>query len=186
MGLIYFCIGLAASVLVLVVRTRLTGFSAQSSEDYVDDTLVLEMRKHLAGEMVCEGVIFGPTGRVSSSFVADFNVTWDGDNATIEEHFVYHDKSTQDRCWHIRLGSNGRFDATAPDVPGVGTGRVAGSTIHMRYPIKLPDDIGSHVLQTVDWIYLTSDGSLVNRSQFRKFGIKVAELVATIRKKDIS
>jgi len=37
------------------------------------------------------------------------------------------------------------------------------------------------VLKTVDWMYLTPDGTIVNRSQFRKFGIKVAELVATLR-----
>ena len=41
--------------------------------------------------------------------------------------------------------------------------------------------MGSHVLKTVDWMYLTPDGTIVNRSQFRKFGIKVAELVATLR-----
>jgi hypothetical protein len=33
-------------------------------------------------------------------------------------------------------------------------------------------------------MYLTSNGSIMNRSQFRKFGIKVAELVATMRPRD--
>jgi len=32
-----------------------------------------------------------------------------------------------------------------------------------------------------DWMYLAPNGVVVNRSQFRKFGIKVAELVATMR-----
>jgi hypothetical protein len=31
-------------------------------------------------------------------------------------------------------------------------------------------------------MYLTPGGAVVNRSQFRKFGIKVAELVATMRR----
>jgi hypothetical protein len=30
-------------------------------------------------------------------------------------------------------------------------------------------------------MYLAPNGNIVNRSQFRKFGIKVAELVATMR-----
>jgi len=33
-----------------------------------------------------------------------------------------------------------------------------------------------------DWMYLTENGTVMNRSQFRKFGIKVAELVATMRR----
>jgi hypothetical protein len=35
-------------------------------------------------------------------------------------------------------------------------------------------------------MYLMSNGSIMNRSQFRKFGIKVAELVATMRPADQS
>jgi hypothetical protein len=30
-------------------------------------------------------------------------------------------------------------------------------------------------------MYLMPNGTIINRSQFRKFGIKVAELVATMR-----
>ena len=92
--------------------------------------------------------------------------------------------TTQDRTWSIILGEKGRFTATAADVPGEAQGRQVGATIRMQYPIRLPDDVGGHLLKTVDWIYLTADGTMINRSQFRKFGFKVAELVATIRQKD--
>ncbi len=61
----------------------------------------MDMRTHLNGPMVCEGVIFGPLGRVTSSFVADFDVTWVGNTATIAEEFVYNDRTTQSRKWHI-------------------------------------------------------------------------------------
>ena len=40
---------------------------------------------------------------------------------------------------------------------------------------------GGHVLDVLDWMYLLPNGTIMNRSQFRKFGIKVAELVATMR-----
>jgi hypothetical protein len=45
----------------------------------------------------------------------------------------------------------------------------------------MPESAGSHVLDTVDWLYLAPNGNIINRSQFRKFGIQVAELVATMR-----
>ncbi|EEB84502.1 DUF3833 family protein [Roseobacter sp. GAI101] len=184
MEMTYLFIGAGVVLLAAALRCKFWAFSGQKPADYADDLLVLDMKKHLNGEMVCEGVIFGPAGRVTSSFVADFNVSWDGDTAQINEHFVYDNEATQDRVWTITLGAGGRFTATAPDVPGVGRGQHSGSTIQLRYPIKLPDELGGHTLQTIDWIYLTSDGTMINRSQFRKYGIRVAELVATIRTKD--
>ena len=40
------------------------------------------------------------------------------------------------------------------------------------------------MLDVVDWMYLTPNGTIINRSQFRKFGIKVAELFCTMRRKE--
>ena len=54
----------------------------------------------------------------------------------------------------------------------------------LNYRIKLAEEAGGHALDVTDWMYLTSNGSIMNRSQFRKFGIKVAELVATMRPRD--
>ena len=59
-----------------------------------------------------------------------------------------------------------------------------GPALQLRYKFRLPEDAGGHVLDTTDWMYLTPNGTIVNRSQFRKFGIKVAELVATMRPKE--
>jgi hypothetical protein len=53
----------------------------------------------------------------------------------------------------------------------------------LNYRIRLTPEAGGHVLDTVDWMYLTANGTIMNRSQFRKYGIKVAELVATMRPK---
>ena len=184
MDMLQFALGAAVVAAIWLARRRITDFPAQKPSDYADDYTVFDMRKHLDGAMVCEGVIFGPAGRVTSSFVADFNVTWDGDTACIEEHFVYDDNTTQDRTWTITLGETGHFTATAPDVKGTAKGRNVGATVQSKYTIRLPDDVGGHLLNTVDWMYLTGHGTIINRSQFRKFGVKVAELVATIRRKD--
>jgi hypothetical protein len=56
--------------------------------------------------------------------------------------------------------------------------------VQLNYKIKLPEESGGHVLDTTDWMYLIENGAIINRSQFRKYGIKVAELVATMRPKD--
>ena len=48
----------------------------------------------------------------------------------------------------------------------------------------MAESTGGHVLGVTDWMYLMENGTIMNRSQFRKYGIKVAELVATMRPKE--
>ncbi len=179
----YVAFGAAMALLILVLSKRMMGFTAQKPEDYEDGTPDFDIRKHLNGPMLCEGVIYGPTGRVSSRFVADFDCAWDGDQGSMKEHFMYDDGSTQRREWRLQLHDSGAIKATAEDVVGQGSGRQTGPTVLLNYRIRLPEGSGGHVLDTVDWMYLTPNGTIMNRSQFRKFGIKVAELVATMRPK---
>jgi hypothetical protein len=102
----------------------------------------------------------------------------------MKERFFYDDGSTQDREWRLTVGNDGAIRAEASDVVGYGQGRQSGPTVLLRYKIRLPEASGGHVLNTVDWMYLTPNGTIMNRSQFRKFGIKVAELVATLRPRE--
>ena len=183
-AVIFFGLGVLIVALAVLARRRYAEFFGQTPEDYDDGFPILDIKDHLNGAMVCEGVIYGPAGRVTSSFVADFDITWDGDVGQMAEHFRYNDGSVQNRAWRIKLGRYGKFTCTADDVIGEGKGTVAGPSVQMLYRIRLPQDAGGHVLDTVDWMYLTPDGTIVNRSQFRKYGFKVAELVATIRQKE--
>ena len=181
---LYILTGALVAFGLVWARMQLWVFQSQRPEHYEDENPTFDLRKHLKGPIVCEGVIYGPLGRVSSRFVADFEATWDGDTGVMKEHFVYDDGSVQDREWHLEIGSNGTIRATAPDVVGEGQGRQSGSSVLLRYNIRLPEASGGHVLNTVDWMYMTPNGTIMNRSQFRKFGIKVAELVATIRPRE--
>ncbi|MDF1727794.1 MAG: DUF3833 family protein [Sulfitobacter sp.] len=181
---LFFLLGMLAAFMVVLARQRFAAFYGQTAEDYEDDYPILDIKENLRGEMICEGVIFGPMGRVTSTFRADFRITWEGDKGVMSERFHYNDGSLQDRAWHIELGRDGHFSCEADDVPGGGKGFVAGPTVRMVYKIRLPEESGGHILDTRDWMYLTPGGTIVNRSQFRKYGFKVAELVATIRPKE--
>ena len=163
------------------IRQRFWSFVAQKPEDYVKGQPQFDLRTHLNGPVKCEGVIYGPLGRVSSRFDADFDVSWTGNTGILKEHFRYDDGSTQDREWQLNLGNDGQIKATASDVVGTGTGAQTGSAVYLNYKFRLPQESGGHVLDAVDWMYLAPNGTIVNRGQFRKFGIQVAELVATMR-----
>lgn len=164
--------------------SRYAGFIAQRSADYAEGTPQFDLREHLSGPILCEGVIYGPTGRVTSRFVADMEGRWEGNSGTLAEVFHYDSGTVQERKWQLTLGNDGSIRAEAEDVVGRGEGMQQGSAVVLRYKIRLPEDAGGHVLDTTDWMYLAPNGTVINRSQFRKYGIKVAELVATMRKKD--
>ena len=163
------------------VVDRKRSFVAQRPEDYANDGEAFDLRRHLNGPMLCEGVIYGPTGRVSSRFVADFDISWDGNTGVMKEQFRYDDGSEQARAWYLQLSDDGSIAATAADVIGEGSGKQSGGTVQLNYRLQLPEASGGHVLDVNDWMYLTPNGTIMNRSQFRKFGIQVAELVATMR-----
>ena len=175
-------LGVILTLLAGVILRRFIGFSAQRPSDYADLGNPFDIREQLNGEMLCEGVIYGPMGRVNTRFVATMNAVWDGDKGTMTEDFTYDTGGTLARKWTLEVTADGQIKATAPDIIGTGLGQQMGNSVCLNYKIKLPDDAGGHVLSTTDWMYLMANGTIMNRSQMRKFGLKVGELVATIRK----
>jgi hypothetical protein len=177
----FFVLTLALAGGFMLLRQLFAGFAAQSPADYAHTVPAFDPRVHLCGPLLCEGVSYGPFGRVTSRFVAKMTGSWDGNHGTLREEFLYDNGVVQNREWRLELDEHGTLHAEANDVPGGGLGRVSGSTVKLGYIIRLPATAGGHVLRVIDWMYLCENGTIMNRSQFRKFGILMAELVATIR-----
>lgn len=180
----YILIGAGLTLVAAFMKSRYVSFWAQQPEDYADHGPQFDIRERLNGPITCEGIIYGPMGRVTSRFTAHFEASWNGNVGVMKEVFYYDSGNVQNREWRLTLGNDGAIKAEAPDLVGIGSGQQKGSAVLLNYRIKLSDDAGGHVLDTTDWMYLMSNGSIMNRSQFRKFGIKVAELVATMRPAD--
>ena len=179
---LWIAFGVLIAVIVGILWTRYFSFQAQTPQDYAGHDPAIDIRAHLSGPLLCEGVIYGPTGRVASRFVADMEGDWQGNIGTLKERFRYDSGREQDRCWTLAIGNDGAIKAEAPDLVGADSGSQSGSSVQLNYRIRLPEDAGGHVLDVTDWMYVVENGTIINRSQFRKFGIKVAELVATMRR----
>jgi len=175
---------IAAALLAVLAgwaARRHIGFAAQRPDDYAALAPRFDVKTHLSGPILCEGVIYGPFGRISSRFVAQMQGIWDGNSGTLREAFTYDSGAEQLREWRLTILENGTLRAEADDLVGIGKGVVSGPAVQMLYRLRLPAAAGGHVLDVTDWMYLAPNGTIINRSQFRKFGIKVAELVATMR-----
>ncbi|WP_371169433.1 DUF3833 domain-containing protein [Aliiroseovarius sp. 2305UL8-7] len=165
----------------IFAKTVLLSFRAQSPDDYADTTPLFSLKEHLNGRFASEGLIFGPNGKMTNSFVAEMVGEWEGSTGTLSEKFTYSNGREQNRKWFLKLGNGNTFTATADDIVGEAQGTMSGSTVSMKYTIVLPEEAGGHTLTATDWLYLTQDGVIMNKSEMRKFGVKVAELVATMR-----
>ncbi|SES29824.1 Protein of unknown function [Tranquillimonas rosea] len=182
-GLLYFALGIAVVWSFWLARHRMLSFQAQRAADYEHFGPEFVLSRHLAGALVCHGVIYGPSGRVVSRFVADMTGEWTESGGVLRESFRFDSGATQERAWHLTLAPDGTIRAEADDIVGHGSGAMGGPCVGLTYRIKLPEDAGGHTLDVVDWMHLLDNGVIMNRSQFRKFGVKVAELVATIERK---
>ncbi|MFO7920131.1 MAG: DUF3833 domain-containing protein [Nioella sp.] len=179
--MLYLSLALLAGLTGWLVFRRRYGFRGQDPRTYAGTQPAFDIRSHLNGPLDCEGVIYGPLGTVSSRFTARMQGDWNGATGTLAEHFCYASGGTQDRKWHLDVANDGSFTATADDIIGTGRGVMSGATVCMSYRLKLPQEAGGHVLDVTDWMYLMDNGVIMNRSEMRKFGLRVAELIATMR-----
>ncbi|SLN66636.1 hypothetical protein PSA7680_03528 [Pseudoruegeria aquimaris] len=166
---------------LIAARSYFLSFRAQKSAQYIGTSPAFDIRTHLSGPIQSEGVIFGPTGRAVSRFVAEMEGSWEGSRGILTERFHYSSGDVQNRAWHLTMGNDGTFTAEADDIIGKAHGRMEGATVRMTYRIRLKEDAGGHVLDVTDWMYLMENGAIMNKSEMRKAGIKVAELIATMR-----
>ena len=166
---------------ILVTKKLFFSFGAQSPADYAGIGPDFVLKKQLSGRILSEGLIYGPNGTMTNSFVAEMVGEWDGDTGTLSESFTYANGRKQERKWYLTIVSDTTFTATADDIVGTAQGVVSGSTVNLTYDIILPKEAGGYVLRATDWMYLTDNGVIMNKSEMRKFGIKVAELIATMR-----
>ena len=90
-------LGMCLTLGLVALHARMMGFRAQKPSDYATATPRFDLREHLNGPLLCEGVIYGPTGRVSSRFVADFEARWNGNVGVMTESFRYDSGAVQNR-----------------------------------------------------------------------------------------
>lgn len=172
---------LAIALVAIIAKTYLFSFRFQSPADYAGTGPQFDLKTHLGGEFLSEGVVFGPNGKMASRFTAKMKGEWEGNSGTLSEEFTYSNGTRQSRKWFLTLGPDNTFTATADDLAGEARGVISGATVKLTYRITLPESAGGHRLDATDWLYLTEEGVIMNKSEMRKFGIKVAELVATMR-----
>lgn len=159
----------------------LSGCAAKVS-DYAGEKPALDLAEFFNGPVRAWGIFQDRSGKVVRRFEVDMIGRWEGDEGVLEEDFRFADGSTQRRVWRFRKVDGHTYTGTADDVVGEAEGEVYGNALRWRYVLAL--EVDGKVWNVVfdDWMYLLDDRTMVNRSEMKKFGLRVGEVTLFFRK----
>ena len=88
--------------------------------------------------------------------------------------------------WRIDKHGEHGYVGRADGVIGVAEGRAYGNALNWTYKfaLKVADDTWTVTFD--DWLFLQSDGILINRAEVTKFGIKIGEVTLFFAKPDMA
>ena len=176
-----FLLGLLIAALLVYLRRRFTSFEAQRIADYRAATPAPSLETAFAGRKLVNGMIYGPTGRIASHFSGTTEGQFTPTERYLAEDFTYSGGMQALRTWRFSEVVEGRFTARAEDIVGDAVGQIAGNAVRLRYRFRMPRNGKTIVLKVNDWLYFQEDGTVLNRSVMRAYGLRVAELFAVMR-----
>jgi hypothetical protein len=150
--------------------------------DYAQSRPPLDLRRYFDGPLVAHGMFSDRAGRVLRRFRVDMNCSWNGEEGTLDEQFVYDDGQRERRVWRLRHLGQGRYSGRADDVVGEAIGATAGNAFQWRYTLRLPVDGRVWEVQFDDWMFLIDEQVMLNRAEMSKFGIRLGEVQLVFRK----
>ena len=160
----------------------LSGCSDVEPSHYAATTPVFDIRDYLNGHLEAWGVLINRDGSAEPQFFVTMKGHWKGNEGTLEEEFTYSDGKKSHRIWHFTVQDDHHFTGTASDVTGVGLGQQYGNAVNMKYVLQVPHNGKTIEVNMDDWLYRIDETHVINRTEMRKFGFKVGELVIGFKK----
>ncbi len=160
----------------------LSACSGIDGKKYIDAKPKFDLKAYFTGPIKAWGIVQDRSGNVVSRFDITMKGTWDGNQGTLVEDFVYYDGTKQQRIWKIIQHSDGTYEGRANDIIDKAEGINFGNAGQWTYVMDLPVDGRTYRLRFEDWMWAMNDGVLMNRSYMKKFGFTVAEITIFMKK----
>ena len=173
----------SAALATAALLPLLSGCAAPKVAEYAAEKPVLDLREYFNGPLSAHGMFQDRSGKVIKRFTVAMQGTWKGDVGTLEEDFSYSDGTTQRRVWTLTRGADGQYTGRADDVVGEATGQARGNAFHWQYTLQQPVDGKVYDVQMDDWMFLIDDKRMLNRTEMRKFGIRLGDVTVSFTKK---
>lgn len=154
----------------------ITGCAGMKPEDYADTEPELDVMQYFLGKTQAWGIFQDRSGQVRRQFRVDLNGEMQDDTLVLTEDFYYRDGEQSQRVWRIRKLDEHRYEGRADDVVGTAAGVGYGQALNWRYQLLLEVDGKTWKVSFDDWMFLQTDGVLINRATMSKFGLTLGEV----------
>ena len=173
---------LTVLITALFSMSILTGCSSVSIDDYKENKPVMVLEKFFDGRLNAHGIVKNRSGKVIRYFNASIDASWVDGVGTLDEKFEFDDGEKQTRVWKLVKDGPGRYTASANDVVGSSTLKVAGNSIFLDYVLRIPYDGDTLDVVVEDKMYLVSEQMVINESIMKKWGFEVGKITLAIEK----
>lgn len=173
---------LKKSLAMLCTVLGLTGCAGVSPEVYRDQKPTLDITTYFNGPLTAWGYFADRSGEVKRRFTVKMTGEWNGSEGVLTENFVWSNGEKSQRIWRISKLDAHRYVGRADDVKGEAIGIAYGNALQWTYTLLLPVDGKTYEVQFDDWMYQMDDATMLNKSEMRKFGFKLGEVVISFRK----
>lgn len=160
----------------------LAGCGSIDGKQYIEQKPAFDLKEFFTGELKAWGIVQDRSGNVVNRFDIDLVGTWEGNEGTLVEDFVYYDGKEQQRIWYITDKGDGNYSGRADDIMGEAQGVSFGNAANWKYVMDVPVGDKTYRMTLDDWFWLMNDDVLMNRSYMKKFGITFAEITIFMQK----
>lgn len=164
---------LFGSLLVILI---LTGCNSMKPQDFKESEPKLTLFDYFKGKTSAWGIFEDRFGNVRRQFQVDIEGRINGNEMTLDERFNYNDGEKDQRIWRIRKTGDQTFVGEADDVIGIAEGEVQGNALNWTYDLNLKVGDRSYKVHFDDWMFLQSDGVMINRARLSKWGFDIGEV----------
>lgn len=167
---------------VLLASLSLFACSKQNLSDYQGTATNFDVKAFFNGPLQAKGIVLDSSGTVTRRFSVKMIGSWQQNQGTLEEWFVFDDGEKSERTWLINKRQDGRYIGRAGDIVGEAQGESAGFALHWDYQLDLLVDDSTYRVTFDDWLYQIDDQVVINRSYIKKWGFTVGEVILVISK----
>jgi hypothetical protein len=119
---------------------------------------------------------------VQRQFVVDIHGTWDGTTLTLNEDFAYNNGEIENRVWKIRKSGENTYSGSTQQSIGEASGTSSGNAFHWEYDFNLKVGESTWKVHFNDWMFLQTDGVLINKATVTRWGIKLGTVFLSFQK----
>lgn len=167
---------------VVLLPIVLSACSTMTVDEFKNGEPTLFLEEYFNGQTRAWGLFEDRFGNVKRQFVVNITGTWDGTTLTLNEDFIYNNGETENRIWKIKKSGDKNYSGTTQESIGVAEGAVEGNAFQWEYDFNLKVEDSTWKVHFDDWMFLQSDGVLINKATVTKWGLKLGTVFLSFQK----